>query len=232
MCRTTIVIRVAASVTVIVLAAVTGCRNQSTRAYCAVAAVGRTYYVSPDGADGGAGAEASPISLRRANESVAPGDTVILADGEYPMPIAPARSGQPGKPITYRAANRHKAMFVDGPIEAGLDPVHDAAVELPDRSHIIIDGIAGRQLHRWIFATGSSHITIRNCSFADSTGWESVRFRNTGDRIVIINNRFVNGTDSVTIGPGNGHLIADNSFEVVRPDVSIALGSAEGPRGH
>ena len=56
MSRTTIAVRVAA---------VAGCRDQSTFAYSAIASVGRTYCVSPDGADSGAGAEALADLMRR-----------------------------------------------------------------------------------------------------------------------------------------------------------------------
>ena len=63
-----------------------------------------TYYVSPDGHDGGPGTTLSPWrTLQHAASSVKAGDTVIVAGGTYRGPLVITRSGTPGKPITFRA---------------------------------------------------------------------------------------------------------------------------------
>jgi hypothetical protein len=80
-------------------------------------AAGATYSVSPGGEDGNNGTVDSPWSLAKANGLVQPGDTVVLLDGVYRgTPIAPARSGKEGNPITYRAANAGKAVLIPAPV--------------------------------------------------------------------------------------------------------------------
>ena len=166
-------------------------------------ATGAEYRVAPRGEDSNAGTNESPWSLAKANASVQPGDTVVLADGNYSVGIAPARSGEEGKPIVYRAAN---------PLNAALFAKMQAAVDLSERSHVVIDGIAARDVHRFIAAVGAHHITVNACRFEDSPGWENCRFRDVGDGIRITNNYFHNGTDLVSISGGNGHLIEGNFF--------------------
>src|SRR3990170_4590910 len=62
------------------------------------------YHVAPDGKESASGAAGSPWPLAKANAEAQPGDTTLLGGGEYASPIAPARSGAAGKPITYKAA--------------------------------------------------------------------------------------------------------------------------------
>ena len=42
------------------------------------------------------------MDFETVNRKVQPGDTVILANGRHVGQIKPCRSGEPGKPITYR----------------------------------------------------------------------------------------------------------------------------------
>ncbi|RPJ61840.1 MAG: carbohydrate-binding protein [Acidobacteria bacterium] len=73
-----------------------------------------TYYLSPSGVDGNPGTVTQPwASFGRAWQSVRPGDTVILLDGIYYTDIEPPFGGQPGSPITIKAANDGKAV-IDG----------------------------------------------------------------------------------------------------------------------
>ena len=143
------------------------------------AAAGAEYFVGPDGNNG---TRAAPMSLKRANEVLEPGDVAILLDGAYThTPIAPARSGAKGKTITYRAANRHKAIFTEG---GGAPKFRGAAaIVASGRSHITIDGIKAASVKRWLIGVKCSHVTLANCRFEKSTGWISCRFEDNGDGI-------------------------------------------------
>lgn len=162
-----------------------------------------TYYVSPAGLDGNPGTQAQPWSISKANTTMVAGDTAILMDGQYTMAIAPINSGNDGAPIIYRSMNNRGAKF---------DGLQYAAV-VTLKSWIVIDGIQCNNGYRWVVGEGgSSHITITNCHFENSSGWESIRFHSTGGYITVTNNYIYWGTDSVHIRSSQGHYIAGNTF--------------------
>lgn len=84
------------------------------------------YFVAPAGDDANPGTEARPFaSVQRAQQAALPGDTVQIRGGTYRMTEAAMarrkgifaritllnKSGQPGKPITYRAFQDEKPVF-------------------------------------------------------------------------------------------------------------------------
>ena len=162
-----------------------------------------TYYVSPTGRSSYPGTKDQPISLARANDLAGPGVTFLLMGGRYGTAIAPDRSGTKDRPIVYKAASSGSARF---------DDLRNAVV-LTEKGHVQIVGIAARKVHRWIVAErGAHHITIENCSFAEAKGWESCRFRESGNGIRLVNNTIRNGTDSVMIEGGDNHVVKGNAF--------------------
>lgn len=63
-----------------------------------------TLYVSPVGDDANAGSQQAPLKTISAAAALAePGDVILVGEGVYRERVAPARGGEPGKPITYRA---------------------------------------------------------------------------------------------------------------------------------
>lgn len=68
-------------------------------------APGQTYYVAPDGNDGGPGSQAQPWRTPdKAATTLRPGDTALFRGGVYPDGyLFITRTGTPGRPITYRA---------------------------------------------------------------------------------------------------------------------------------
>lgn len=84
------------------------------------------WFVAPEGSDQSSGSRRKPFaSIQRAQKAASPGDTVILRGGTYRMTedmIAQRRriwahvilldkSGAPGKPIRYRAAEGERPVF-------------------------------------------------------------------------------------------------------------------------
>ena len=115
-------------------------------------------YVSPAGDDRGAGTRQKPWRrIAKANEVVQPGDTVVLLPGSYSGTIKPARSGEAGRPICYRADQRHRAVLDSGG-KAKLP------IELSGTNHVKIEG-----LHiapgdgSWATIRESHHIWITDC---------------------------------------------------------------------
>jgi len=68
------------------------------------AGTGKTYYVSPQGDDAGAGTREKPyMTIARAVGAAEPGDTILLREGTYAESVTVRRSGRPDAYITLRA---------------------------------------------------------------------------------------------------------------------------------
>lgn len=71
-----------------------------------------TLHVSPDGNDSHSGTAKSPLlTISRASNLAAPGDTVVVHEGVYRERVAPPRGGEPGKPISYIAAPGERVII-------------------------------------------------------------------------------------------------------------------------
>jgi len=77
-------------------------------------AMAAEYLVAPGGDDGAAGSPTAPLrTIGAAAKRVAPGDTVTIKAGTYRETVIPARSGEAGRPITFRAAPGER-VIIDG----------------------------------------------------------------------------------------------------------------------
>jgi parallel beta-helix repeat protein len=141
--------------------------------------------VAPAGRDSNAGTATSPWTLARGVAAAGPGETVVLADGLYAgQPILLARSGEPGRPITIRAADG--ALPV---LEGAPGNTSDGAVETTAAIHdIVIDGIFFRG---WRYGGvgigwdhhGSSRLVVRHC-VADQNLMNGISLFFTSDLLV------------------------------------------------
>lgn len=127
-----------------------------------------SYYV--DGASiGGPCSDANPGTLEapwctvsRANEALAPGDTVYLRAGQYAgQTIEPARSGDSDEArITYAG--------YEGEIAILTQSVY--CVRLQDRSYVSILDLRFVDCERNLYLSGSSHVNVGHCSFDNPAG--------------------------------------------------------------
>ncbi len=132
-------------------------------------------FVAPAGDDANPGTEAKPFAtVQRAQQAVAPGDTVFLRGGTYRMTeeqIAKRKSifacitlldksGEPGKPITYRAYKDEK-------------PVFDCSAVKPAGMRIDAFFVSGSWLHLQGLEVTGVQVTIR-------THTQSICFENNG----------------------------------------------------
>ncbi|MGD9496702.1 MAG: right-handed parallel beta-helix repeat-containing protein [Armatimonadota bacterium] len=132
----------------------------------AVPALPATYYLAPGGDDAGPGSAERPwATLEHACALVGPGDTVLLAPGEYPGELRPAASGRPGAPIVFRAEPRRGAVLT------GIPETDDAqAVVLEGRSDIRLEGLVVRPDHpraRWVRIHRSERIVLDDLLMED-----------------------------------------------------------------
>ena len=101
------------------------------------------FFVSPNGNDAARGTSLKQAwrTLGHAAAKARPGDTVYVLEGEYRESLAPARSGEPGKPIRFLRYGRDRVVLNgEGRREAGLD--------LTDRSHVEVKGFVVREFTR------------------------------------------------------------------------------------
>jgi len=89
----------------------------TTRDPAVPAGTGTSFHVAPGGDDGNDGSAGSPVrTIARGLELAQPGDTVLAHVGTYHEEVTVPRGGEPGAPITLRAAG-------DGPaVLDGADP--------------------------------------------------------------------------------------------------------------
>lgn len=105
---------------------------------------GRVYYASADGNDNGAGTAEQPWrSLQKASVAMQPGDTLMIADGEYPGNFSHRRSGEQGRPITFRAIHPGKAIVrgdQTGPLYDPRGKLRPAPTSAIQRQPLVADG--------------------------------------------------------------------------------------------
>ena len=127
---------------------------------------GTVYYVSPQGDDTGPGTSPREAfrSIARAVRGVAAGDTIRLMPGEYCEAVALSESGTPEAPITITRHGQGEVVWTMRE-PAGSRWEDNFALNLRDRSHVVVSGITFRDCIAWIFMWDTDHCTVRDCVF-------------------------------------------------------------------
>ena len=143
------------------------------------------YHVSTGGNDTASGSSTSPWrTLSKANGAATAGDVVIIHGGEYTDGICPARSGAPGSPIMFQAAQGEKVVLRTA-----------TGVKLgSSMRHITIEGFEIRASYRVVEIEGSSYITIRDCRMFGGRGNYS-GFSLDGASYCVIRNNYYDRQD-------------------------------------
>ncbi len=125
------------------------------------------YFLSPDGDDGNPGTRDKPwLTLAHANAMVGAGDTVILLDGRYEGVIEPAKSGQEGAPVTYRAERKLGAVLAGGRSSDGAT----VCVRLIGRERVVIEGLhLLPTVGGWMKLDGCRYCVVRDCRMENAT---------------------------------------------------------------
>jgi hypothetical protein len=165
-----------------------------------------TRYVALEGDDGDPGTQGLPwATLQHAVDVAQPGDTVCLREGVYHQHVELARSGEPGRPITYAAAPG-ETVWLDG---QGAGWKYGFDLGDPGVSHITIVGL---NMRHWQDGTGdggciiswsdSDHITILNAEL-HHCGHGSISFYENSD-YVTVENVYIHDNTLVGMDCGNG----------------------------
>jgi hypothetical protein len=138
-----------------------------------------TYYVAPTGDDANPGTEALPwASIQRAADVVAPGDTVLVAPGDYGRTTI-RRSGQAGSPVVFRASTAPDRSHVNfsAPFDPGLSPWQSQAFPGNPVANAVTKGfsLAGGT------AGPVAHVRIENFEITAIEGRGGVQLSNTAN---------------------------------------------------
>lgn len=132
----------------------------------ATAAGAADYYVAPGGSDAADGLAPGTAwaTLQHAADTVAPGDTVHVADGNYA-----------GFDVRVTASELAPVTFVaDGPaVQIVADnPVTPDGINIENASWVTVDGfVVNGRTRTGIRTAVSDHVTIRNCRCGDNGKW-------------------------------------------------------------
>lgn len=167
-------------------------------------------YVSPTGTDAAPGTLAAPLSIHRAAEIAAPGDTVLLLGGTYTLthPVTPKNSGTPDSPITYTAAPGQKPIL-DGinfvktqddkfPSQRNLGLFH-----LDNLSHIRVQFLHvrnSRYVNFMITGESSRDIHLIGCRAENSYGPGICLWR--GENLKVLGCEVTGANDQLMRSPG------------------------------
>jgi len=169
----------------------------------AAAAAPRTYYVAGNGKDSnnGLSREKAFRTLCRAAAEVGPGDTVLIADGEYNETVRIRAAGTKERPITFRCVKGEKAIHKGEELPR--------AVELIAKPDNRFDGIYFRGQSFWregfvvresprvritrclntmVSASNSPEMLVKNCVLHG--GWTALSLSRCADSVVE-NNVFI-----------------------------------------
>lgn len=117
-------------------------------------------------------------TIVEAADAAQAGDTVLIRQGVYHSSqslrendvLWPKRSGQPGRPIVFKAYRGEPAVLGDGPTDYPDEQISIArgVITLKGVSHIVIEGLQVRKVAGWIYARGCQNVVIRNCTLEDA----------------------------------------------------------------
>ncbi len=98
----------------------------------AVPAMAAEFVVAPGGDDAAAGSPTTPLrTIGAAAKRAAPGDTVTIRAGTYRETVVPARSGELGRPITFRGAPGERVVIDGTEPVTGWQPWKDGIEQAP-----------------------------------------------------------------------------------------------------
>jgi len=146
-------------------------------------AAGNTFHVAASGDDNDDGSQARPFrQIRRALAAAAPGDTILVGDGDYLGFDLSGVAGTAAAPLTIRATGANANVLPTTDRADNRDTMH-----VSFSTYVVIDGLRSSNADRAALRVNQSHhVTVRNCVFGDNARWGM--FTNHSDDLLIENN--------------------------------------------
>lgn len=175
----------------------------------------------------GGGAGTAYRTLEDASRAAMPGTQVVVREGAFTRPFAPARSGTPGAFVVYRSHPGETVTFT------GI--AEEPALLIKDRAYLAFVGFTVTDVGSWGRLENAEWITIRGNRFTAARdrgtrgGLKLVRSHHT----VIVDNAFEEGNDNLVVQESDRNLVQGNVFRRGRHSLlSIRCGSLNVVRGN
>lgn len=141
-----------------------------------------TFYVSPDGDDGGPGTEDRPWrTVSRAVAALTAGQRAVVMQGTYHEAVVFPRSGGPGRQIVL-AAYPGQSVTIDA---SGLRDAWRAIV-IRERSDITLSGLTVTNVPCGIAVWNSERVTVERCRISN-TGLSAIHVQESKDVLIDAN---------------------------------------------
>jgi parallel beta-helix repeat protein len=142
-------------------------------------------------------------TLSAASSAAVAGDTVLLRSGSTTSAFAPAKSGSAGNPITYQVYSGETYTISGG----------DPAINVSNRSYLVLDGLTVTNAGSWIDGDSMSHVTFQKNKFIGPVGaFTAAGFLNANYNKFLQNTFQGSGGDSLTMFSSDYNLIQGNTF--------------------
>ena len=154
------------------------------------AAAASTYYVSAAGVDTNPGTQALPFrEIRKAISVSRPGDTVLVADGDYLGFDLESMAGTASAPFTIRALGTGATVMRTNDRSDNRDTMH-----VLFSSYVVLDGLNSFLAFRAaVRIDQADHVTIRNGRYGNNATWGI--FTDFSDDLLLENNEcYASGT--------------------------------------
>ncbi|WP_273276138.1 right-handed parallel beta-helix repeat-containing protein [Maribacter polysiphoniae] len=155
-------------------------------------------------------------TLESAAKVATAGTQVLIRGGVFNKQFSPQNSGEENKYITFENFGDEVVQFTGD----SLAP----ALWIDQKDYIIIKGLKFLDCPQFMSIKSSSHITVENCYFENSTLFESCQLKTMGDYFVFRNNIVKNGTDLLSIQGGSFHLVEGNTFHTASHTCLVFMG--------
>ncbi len=144
------------------------------------AGTGTLWYVTPNGSDNNSCTQGSPCrQIAKALALVHPGDTVLVADGNYDAFTVDSLNGTSTNPITIKAQGQNAVI-------QPLSSIRDT-VFVTFSSYIVLDGLRSFNASRAaVRIDNSPNVTVQNGVFGNNATWGI--FTDFSDHLLIQNN--------------------------------------------
>lgn len=155
-------------------------------------------------------------TLESAAKIATAGTRVLIRGGVFNKQFNPQNSGEENKYITFENFGDEVVQFTGD----SLAP----ALKIDQKDYIVIKGLKFLDCPQFMSIKSSSHITVENCYFENSTLFESCQLKTMGDYFVFKNNIVKNGTDLLSIQGGSYHLVEGNTFHTASHTCLVFMG--------
>ncbi len=155
-------------------------------------------------------------ALQSAANAAIAGTQVLIRGGIYNEPLSPKNSGEEKNYITFKN--------FDGEVVEFTGDLLAPAIWIDQKDYIVIKGLKFLDCPQFMSIKSSSHITVENCDFENSTMFESCQLKTMGDYFHFKNNIVKNGTDLLSIQGGSNHLVEGNTFHTASHTCLVFMG--------